>query len=83
MAAILDDAWTAPAIVVRYPTTTWRTEYRSLRAVLLDWLGDMAHDVGDETARLASNHGFLMDEEHMSSPSELLARRYSMRSSHS
>jgi hypothetical protein len=61
MAAILDDPWTALAIAARYPT--WRTEYRSLRAVLLDWLGDMAHDVGDETARLARDHGFLMDEE--------------------
>ncbi|GAA4244393.1 hypothetical protein [Dactylosporangium darangshiense] len=59
IAGILNDPWTARAINARYPT--WRTEYRCLRAVLLDWLGDMADDVGDETGRLASKHGFPLD----------------------
>jgi hypothetical protein len=56
LAGILNDPRTVPAINARYPT--WRTEYRCLRAVLLDWLGDMAGDVSDETERIATRQGF-------------------------
>jgi hypothetical protein len=56
LAGILSDPRTATTINARYPT--WRTQYRCLRAVLLDWLGDMAADVSDETNRLAAEHGF-------------------------
>lgn len=29
--------------------------------MLLDWLGDMADDIGDEVAAIALKHGFRMD----------------------
>jgi HEAT repeat protein len=74
LAGILTDPWTVPAINANYPT--WRTEYRCLRAVLLDWLGDMAGDASDETVRLAAAHGVALA--HMPGIIALRAARPSM-----
>lgn len=53
LAALLSDP-RAGALDVEKP----RSQPRSLRAVLLDWLGEMADDVGDESLAAARRFGF-------------------------
>ncbi|GAA1026075.1 hypothetical protein GCM10009557_02430 [Virgisporangium ochraceum] len=60
IAGILNDPRTIPAINANFsalPTTN-----RSLRAMLLDWLGAMADDVSAQVERVAAKHGFALAE---------------------
>lgn len=59
IAGILSHTRTLPRIAARYPA--WRLEQRSLRAVLMDWLGDIADDVSDESLRVTSRGRFPME----------------------
>ena len=60
IAATLPDPRVAATINVSYHGGQ---SSRPMRAVLLDWLGDMAGDVGDEAAVSALGRGFRMDSQ--------------------
>jgi hypothetical protein len=60
IAGILSDPRTIPAINANFSALP--TTYRSLRAMLLDWLGAMADDVSAQVERVAAKHGFALAE---------------------
>jgi hypothetical protein len=60
IAGILSDPRTVPAVDANFSARP--DTYRSLRAILLDWLGAMADDVSEEVERIAAKHGFALAE---------------------
>lgn len=60
VAGILGDARTVP-VIKTYPA--WRDESGCLRVVLLDFLGGVAEDVGDETVGAAAGAGYRMEDD--------------------
>lgn len=60
IAGILNDPRTVPAINANFSALP--TTYRSLRAMLLDWLGAMADDVSTEIEQITAKHGFALAE---------------------
>jgi hypothetical protein len=62
VAAILADPRTATAGVYRRHDMRWANVCRPLRAVLLDWLGEIALDVGDHSVSIMERAGFPLAE---------------------
>ncbi|MFC4069981.1 hypothetical protein [Actinoplanes subglobosus] len=60
VAGILSDPRTVP-VIKAYPT--WRGGSGCLRVILLDFLGGVAEDVGDETVGAAASAGYRMEDD--------------------
>lgn len=61
-AAILADPRTATAGVYRPRDLRWANACRPLRSVLLDWLGEIAIDIGDHSVSIMERVGFPLAE---------------------